>query len=60
MFPYKLLGWINPIKLNWYSLSSNPNAILLLEQNKDKIDWRNLSLNPNAISLLEQNQDKID
>jgi hydroxymethylpyrimidine pyrophosphatase-like HAD family hydrolase len=41
------------------SLSKNPNAIHLLEQNMDKIDWYNLSKNPNAIYLLEQNIDKI-
>ena len=40
-------------------LSTNPNAIHLLEQNPDKIDWFWLSLNPNAIDLLEKNQDKI-
>jgi len=38
----------------------NPNAIHLLEQNKDKINWENLSFNPNAIHLLEQNIDKIN
>jgi hypothetical protein len=36
-------------------LSSNPNAIHLLEQNPDKIDWNLLLGNPNAICLLEQN-----
>jgi hypothetical protein len=41
-------------------LSSNPNAIHILEQNLDKIFWNRLSLNPNAIHLLEQNIDKID
>ena len=47
-------------KIDWYLLSRNPNAIHLLEQNKDKIVWSHLSLNPNAIHLLEQNKDKID
>ena len=47
-------------KIDWYALSSNPNAIHLLKQNVDKIDWCSLSLNPNAIHLLEQNQDKIN
>jgi hypothetical protein len=41
------------------ALSTNPNALSLLEQNQDKIDWRKLSRNPNAISLLKENQDKI-
>ena len=42
-------------------LSSNPNAIHLLEQNLDKIDeWSAFVVgNPNAIHLLEQNLDKI-
>ena len=41
-------------------LSSNPNAIELLEANQDKIDWNELSKNPNAVHLLEANSDKID
>ena len=40
-------------------LSSNPNAIHLLEANQNKINWMGLSMNPNAIHLLEENQDKI-
>ena len=40
-------------------LSSNPNAIDLLEKNPDKICWYWLSGNPNAIHLLEKNPDKI-
>ena len=38
-------------KINWICLSTNPNAIPLLEQNLDKIDWFNLSKNPNAEPL---------
>ena len=45
--------------INWHTLSRNPNAIHLLEQNLDKINWLSLSLNPNAIQILEQNLDKI-
>ena len=56
---YKLRNWINMDKINWHSLSYNPNAIHLLEQNMDKINWYSLSRNPNAIHLLEQNIDKI-
>ena len=57
----KLLDWVELDKLDWYGLlSTNPNAIYLLEQNMDKIDWMKLSGNPNAIHLLEQNMDKID
>ena len=56
----KLKSFINPTTINWDILSSNPNAIHLLEQNQDKINWLWLSGNSNAIHLLEQNQDKID
>jgi hypothetical protein len=70
-----LVDWINIDKLNWEQLSSNPNAIYLLEirnefENclsikaynnlRDKICWDNLSLNPNAIELLTNNKDKLD
>ena len=41
-------------------LSSNPNAIHILEQNQDKIDWFWLSGNRNAIYLLEKNINKIN
>ena len=47
-------------KINLYYLSSNPNAISLLEENCDKIGRRTLSLNPNAIHMLEANPDIID
>ena len=47
-------------KINWTSLSINPNAIQILKENQDKIHWGALSTNQNAITLLEQNQDKID
>jgi hypothetical protein len=57
---YKLLPWIPIDKLNWFALSSNPNATHLLEQNQNKIFWDELSSNPNAIHLLKQNQNKIN
>ena len=45
-------------------LSSNPNAIKLLEKNQDIIDYSRLSANPNAIKLLNivltENPDIID
>jgi hypothetical protein len=41
-------------------LSTNPNAIHILEENIDHIHWDKLSGNPSAIHLLEQNQEKID
>ena len=56
----KLLGWINIDKIDWDFLSFNPNAIHLLEQNREKINWVYLSSNPNAIHLLEQNKNKIN
>ncbi len=40
-------------------LSSNPNAIELLKENKEKINWCYLSLNPNAIEILKENKNKI-
>ena len=39
-------------KVNWKTLSINPNAIYILENNLDKVNWDNLSLNPNAMHLL--------
>jgi hypothetical protein len=57
---YVLLDWIDDSKLDWFGLSSNPNAIYLLEKNPSKINWKELSPNPNAIRLLEKNQEKID
>jgi hypothetical protein len=55
---YKLLDWIDINKLNWDFLSTNPNAIDLLEKNIDKINWSNISLNINAIYLLNQKKNK--
>ena len=49
---------VNP-KVSWASLSRNPNAIHILEQNLNKVSWWRLSENPNAIHLLEQNLDKV-
>ena len=56
----KLLKWISIEKLNWDELSSNPNAIHILEKNLDKVDWHWLSSNPNAIHIIENNLDKVD
>jgi hypothetical protein len=57
---YVLLDWIDKGKLDWMSLSVNPNAIDLLEENYNEIDWNWLSINPNAIDLLKENYDKIN
>jgi len=58
---YVLKDWVQKKKLDWDSLSSNPNAIELLKENQDKINWKNLSENPNpeAIELLKENLDEI-
>ena len=45
----KLRDWVDINKLDWNTLSENPNAIKLLKENKDKINWRVLSGNPNVI-----------
>jgi hypothetical protein len=44
----------------WFQLSSNENAISILEKHQKYINWHYLSGNPNAISILEKNIDKID
>ena len=43
-------------KINWVYLSSNPNAIHMLEENKKKINWYHASRNKNKdiIPLLEE------
>ena len=58
MLAYKLREWINPDKINWAGLSTNPAAISLLEANPDKISWYALLHNPAAIRFLEDFQNK--
>ena len=36
LLDYELLEWIDSTRLCWADLSANPNAIHILEQNKDK------------------------
>jgi hypothetical protein len=48
------------IRENWQTLSGNPAAIYLLEENIDKINWTTLSFNTAAIHLLKDNLDKVD
>jgi len=43
-------------KINWKLLSSNPNAIDLLEKNIDKINWLLFSLNP---SIFHNDYEKL-
>jgi len=47
----KLLDWIPEDKLNWIWLSSNSNAIQLLEKYPDKIIWVILSKNPSIFEI---------
>ena len=49
--PTKLLHWIPLYKLDWISLSSNPNALHLLEKNLDKIYWTHISRNPSIFEF---------
>ena len=60
VWAYELLDWINEDVLCWYGLSSNPNAIDLLEKKRKNNNWFWLSRNPNAIHLLEKNPEKIN
>ena len=46
-------------RIDWNALSSNTNAIHILQDNLDKVDWEKLSRNPNAIELLRQNLKKV-
>ena len=61
-----LLPWIDKLintgnrRAIFSLLSSNINAIQLLEQNVDVIDWNHLSSNTNAISILEKNIHNIN
>lgn len=59
MEPYYLRHWLKDREINWYFLSSNPNAIKLLEANPDKIYFREFCKNLNAIHFLSNNKDKI-
>ena len=40
----------NKNKINWVSLSANPNAIELLKENKKKIEWECFCQNPNIFT----------
>jgi hypothetical protein len=57
---FTLLDWVPHKKLDWNTLSGNPNAVHVLEQNLDKVNWLFLSGNPNAVHLLEKNVKKVD
>ena len=53
---YKKLG----DKIDWYSLTANPNAIELLKEYPHKIEWECLSANTAAIDWLKENKNVID
>jgi spore coat polysaccharide biosynthesis protein SpsF (cytidylyltransferase family) len=36
---------------DWFNLCRNPNAIDLIEQNKEHIDWREISENPEIFEI---------
>jgi len=55
-----LLHWTDLNRLNWITLSKNPNAIQLSTENQYQINWHGLSSNLNAIQLLTENQNKIN
>jgi len=47
----------------WYELSSNSNALKIIEKHLDKIDkhcWKALARNPKAIHIIENNLDKFE
>jgi hypothetical protein len=46
--------------LDWIGLSTNPNAIHILEKNLDKVYWERLSSNTNAIHILDKNLHKVN
>ena len=57
---WKLKDWVDADKLDWYYLSSNPNAVDYLLANPDKMDWKQFSTNPNSINYLLCNEKDID
>ena len=46
----KLVDWVKP-RINWNYLSSNPNAVRLLEQNIDKVNWKTIWANQNIFEM---------
>lgn len=56
---WKLKDWIPIHEIDWKSLSANPRACYLLENNLREVNWQNLSANPSAMSIIEKNKEKI-
>ena len=50
----------DPSKINFKTLSRNPNAIHIISQHLDKVSSYGLSLNPNAMDILMQHPELID
>ena len=55
----EFLHWVLVNKVNWIWLSSNHNAIYILEENLNKVDWELLSGNVNAVHILVKHLDKV-
>ena len=51
----------NNSRIDWFALSRNPDAIEILDANRDKIEWPDFSGNtsPKAIQIIEENQADI-
>ncbi len=59
---FKLKDWVDPKRLDYYTLASNENALFLLENNLDKINWQEFCKNMNdyVIEILKKNKEKIN
>lgn len=57
---YKLLDWIDKEKLEWNTLSLNPNAIEMFEGNEEKLIWHRVVKLENAISFIKKNLNRLD
>ena len=44
----------HPDKIDWQTLSENPNAIPLLKKNQEKINWMFFTTNPSIFSCGEK------
>jgi hypothetical protein len=59
--PVKLLDWIDPNKIDWYSIQSNRSVYLdrflqdNIEEHGDKYNWSSLCANPNTMELVNNN-----
>lgn len=51
---------MHPGKIKWKRLSSNPNAMALVEANKSLICWSTLSMNPSAVPFLTKHMEEVD